>query len=322
MSFIETIAEAVNSAQRAVSLDSATGDYAKAAAFYKSCVEAIRDALPQLPDEASKATLSSKLSLYESRLATLNEFLGVSKKGANKAALAPNGEVPPIIFQEDMSLPTRFMALPPPPPDDMELTTFWLGTILLGTVRRGGFVTTALWVPKEVWIQPGEAVPHYLEKLSFLIFCSDMFTKISKINVHNLKPLLADLESIGLDVWAVWSELAELVPGLQPPQMNLANSRDKKIYAQRKNLAAESFKAHMQANNTSSTEAYSKALVEVISKSASLEKVLGLTQDSKEAERCVELAKRANSFLNVLVVSACQDLASLITCYFERAKAA
>ena len=39
-------------------------------------------------------------------------------------------------------------------------------------------------------------------------------------------------------------------------------------------------------------------------------------------ERCVELAKRANSFLNVLVVSACQDLSSMIASYFERAKAA
>ena len=73
----------------------------------------------------------------------------------------------------------------------MELTTFWLGTILLGTVRRGGFLTTALWVPKEVWIQPTAAVPCYFEKVALLKFCSEMFTKISKINVHNIKALLS-----------------------------------------------------------------------------------------------------------------------------------
>ena len=81
---------------------------------------------------------------------------------------------------------------------------------------------------------------------------------------------MKDLESIGLDVWAVWAELAELVPGLQLPQMNLATSKDKKIYAQRRNNANESFKAFAKTLSANSTEEYSKALVEVINKSASL----------------------------------------------------
>ena len=73
-----------------------------------------------------------------------------------------------------------------------------------------------------------------------------------------------------MDVWAVWVELAELVPGLQLPQMSLATSKDKKIYAQRRNNANESFKAYAKTLSATSTEEYSKALVEIINKSASL----------------------------------------------------
>ena len=58
---------------------------------------------------------------------------------------------------------------------------------------------------------------------------------------HKVEVIQVPIQHLVVQVAAVWAELAELVPGLQLPQMSLAPSKDKKIYAQRLNNANERF---------------------------------------------------------------------------------
>ena len=71
-------------------------------------------------------------------------------------------------------------ALPPPPPDTSEFRSPWCVNILIGTIKRGGFFTTNVWAPKEVWQQP-VVVPVQIEKISSLYCATEYLDKLSNV---------------------------------------------------------------------------------------------------------------------------------------------
>lgn len=52
---------------------------------------------------------------------------------------------------------------------------------MIATINKGSFLTTNVWIPKEVWYQEGTTVPHQLEKIAVSKYASNVFDKISKL---------------------------------------------------------------------------------------------------------------------------------------------
>lgn len=77
-------------------------------------------------------------------------------------------------------------ALPPPPPDTVDYRSFWLINILLATIKRGSFLTTNIWIPKEAWYQSETVVPIQIDKIACIMYTGGIFDKIGKFNASSL----------------------------------------------------------------------------------------------------------------------------------------
>lgn len=315
----QLFAEAIHHCQTAVFSDKGNSADRNLIDLYEKAVNSLNAIIHDLPQDIQPET-NQRLEEYKTRLRSLEQKFGESQSINAPVAAAKSSKLPPFEFKEDSTLSTKFMALPPPPPDNPELRTFWLINILLGSTRRGGFLTTQIWVPKEAWYQVNVQLQAHFQKIGSLKYLTDVFDKIPKLNTRDLNSCLSDLDGMFQDVATVQNYLSTLVDKLPEVKLTITHSRDKKLYAQRKNLVLESIQNNGDqaiSNYCGDTSDYVDALNAFFPKALALEKLLTVFENN---EKLLDPVKRLNAFLGAFILLILSDLLTLLGEYFLKCK--
>eukprot|EP01065_Artemidia_motanka_P004047 TRINITY_DN11959_c0_g1_i2.p1 TRINITY_DN11959_c0_g1~~TRINITY_DN11959_c0_g1_i2.p1 ORF type:complete len:256 (+),score=37.66 TRINITY_DN11959_c0_g1_i2:54-821(+) len=139
------LVHALVSAQQAVSADT-EGDTDTALPLYSEASAVLEQILPFVPEGHAKV-MAHNSSIYADRAAELRKEMIELAAGAGSAGVVP-------------AFPVQFVERPPPPlPTESVPGTirrpFWLMRQVSLSMQTGAYLTSAIFVPKAVWYQPG-----------------------------------------------------------------------------------------------------------------------------------------------------------------------
>uniref|UniRef100_A0A7S4I1L9 MIT domain-containing protein n=1 Tax=Vannella robusta TaxID=1487602 RepID=A0A7S4I1L9_9EUKA len=308
----ESFAKAILACQKAVKAEGSS----KEAKLYGEAINLLNEILSDLPEQI-RPQVTEKKTLYEEHLTALKG--NSTPRGGISIPRGSQTAQHKIEFKEDKTLATKFMALPPPPPDAIDYRTFWLVNILLATVKRGSFLTTNIWIPKEAWYQSNTSVSNQLDKIACLEYLGELFDKIAKIRPATATA--SELEGIVQELATIQNHLHFLDHTIPEMQLSITHSKDKKIYAQKKNNILESIqtlKEQAEDAHTGDSSNYADALIKFLGKPSALEKLMNAFEQGNE--KLFPITQKINGFVGVFLIYTLADLVYLLKEFFQKSK--
>eukprot|EP00761_Pharyngomonas_kirbyi_P013843 gb/GECH01013872.1/.p1 GENE.gb/GECH01013872.1/~~gb/GECH01013872.1/.p1 ORF type:complete len:366 (+),score=102.50 gb/GECH01013872.1/:1-1098(+) len=210
------IKEAISIAHQAVEADKA-GNIEKARALYSEAAHRLQQMIGFVPEGHSQI-VKKYCTVYMNRATELKETLSRTPQqttaGEHLAQTAPTKQFQPpefpVPFVEE-EIPEIDIE---PAPEDPHRRTFWLISLLLRTMRNGGFLTPELYISKAVWTQEGAKIAATQAKAEFCSRMTDELRILKRKDPKNPQELCPSLDEFLLKSEGIHDVLIRKHPSL------------------------------------------------------------------------------------------------------------
>jgi len=309
---LERISKAQKYAKLAVELD-CKQDYANAILNYKDCVEILETAVIATPEE-NQQDMFDLAKQYRARIELLEQSL---------PSLSGLIKIQPEKNFADFKEESPIGPIPERPPSSPLFRPFWLMRIIRKTIQSGGYLTPTIYVPKNVWYQPGAKFSAINTKIASCETINETILKLKEFWMEDSEVIAKELELFCSQLTQLQNSLAKVLLFIDEYKEEKGKEKSDIVSTLRKMGGAVAKNVVVRVKGSAKlddTSSYLNLLSDVFENSEFLEKWLEHYMNTQPSSGITARLKRISDFLlTVLCAFVVKDLNSLIERYMIRA---